>query len=40
MRLCVLALSAVLCLPAPLMADTIYSNFGPGPFSTAPSVDI
>jgi PEP-CTERM motif len=41
MRMCVLALSAVLCLPASLMADTIFSNFGPGdPFSNAPSADI
>ena len=41
MRICVLALSAVLCLPAPLMADTIFSNFAPGThFTTAPSGDI
>jgi hypothetical protein len=41
MRIYVLALSAVLCLPASLMADTIFSNFGPGdPFLTAPSADI
>jgi hypothetical protein len=41
MRICVLALSTVLCLPATLMADTIFSNFAPGThFSTAPSADI
>jgi hypothetical protein len=41
MRICVMALSAVLCLPATLMADTIFSNFAPGAhFSTAPSADI
>jgi PEP-CTERM motif len=41
MRIYFLALSAVLCLPASLMADTIYSNFAPGTtFSTAPSGDI
>jgi hypothetical protein len=41
MRICVLALSTVLCLPAPLMADTVFSNFAPGhTFSTAPSADI
>ena len=41
MRIGVLALSAVLCLPASLMADTIFSNFAPGTdFSTAPSSDI
>jgi len=41
MRICVLALSAVLCLPASLMADTIFSNFATGThFSTAPSADI
>jgi hypothetical protein len=41
MRLCVLALSTVLCLPASLMADTIFTNFAPGNhFSTAPSADI
>jgi hypothetical protein len=41
MRIYVLALSAVLCLPAPLMADTIFSNFGPGnPYSTEAGADI
>jgi hypothetical protein len=41
MRIYVLALSAVVCLPASLMADTIFSNFAPGThFSTAPSADI
>ena len=41
MRICVLALSAVLCLPASLMADTIFSNFGPGnPYSTVAGSDI
>jgi hypothetical protein len=38
MRICILGLSAVLCLPASLMADTIFFNFGPGDtFSNAPS---
>jgi hypothetical protein len=37
----VLALSALLCLPASLMADTIFSNFGPGdPSSTGVGADI
>lgn len=41
MRICVLALSAVLFLPASLMADTIFSNFGPGdPYSTVAGADI
>jgi hypothetical protein len=40
MRICALALSAVLCLPASLMADTIFSNLGLGSFTTAPSADI
>jgi hypothetical protein len=41
MRICVLPLSAVLCLPASLMADTIFSNFGPGnPYSTVAGADI
>jgi hypothetical protein len=41
MRICVLALSTVLCLPASLMADTIFSNFGPGnPYSTVAGADI
>jgi hypothetical protein len=41
MRICVLALSAVLCLPASLMADTIFSNFGPSnPYSTTAGADI
>ena len=41
MPTCVLALSAVLCLPASLMADTIFSNFGPGdPYSTGVGADI
>jgi hypothetical protein len=41
MRIYVLALSAVLCLPASLMADTIFSNFGPAnPYSTVAGADI
>jgi hypothetical protein len=41
MRICVMALSAVLCLPATMMADTIFSNFAPSThFPTAPSADI
>jgi hypothetical protein len=41
MRICVLALSTVLCLPASMKADTIFSNFGPGnPYSTIAGADI